>query len=1005
MKYPHLFTKIAPLHENRTLGKCRVLSLEDKAPLMGQDCNNLLFQVPTTTKSKVVTNDKVIAPGMFRINLFKTSREDKFMPVNKVRASVRTNSITVSQSNVIAKKDVNSNSNGLSSTGVDITTKTRRPQPRRNTKNDRVPSASKSSCIKNKEFEVEEHHRNLLLSKNKKHMSSECNNIKLAIWNDKSKVICVMCKQCLLTSNHDVCVLNYVNGMNSRDANQCANVSNVANQNKHKPKVWKSKKLGSKERLASPKPSKHRSCLRVYFIEGLGHNLFSVGEFCDSDLEVAFRRNTCFVRNLKGVDLLKGNRTTNLYTINLHEMASTSRICLMAHTTSTKSWLWHQRLSHLNFDTINDLAKNDLVVVLPKFKYHKEHICPSCEQGNSKKASHPPKRVPNSKQRLHFIHMDLCGPMRVKSINGKRSKDEAPEVIKTFLKKIQVLLQAPVIINDREYIGKLGAKGDIDFFIGYSVNSCAYKVYNRRTKKIMETMNVTFYELSTMAFEQSSSKPRLQIMTSRQICSGLDLTYAPSKITAQQPTEPARRTSPTAQAHQAPQSPMATTTSADTDVDELEPQQQHVQQQDDQAPLQPETVADNVSNAMLDRNTFVNPFATPSTSAAESSPSQYVDPLNMHMFYQPCPHEYHTMEPSNVKEAMKYPAWIDSMQEELLQFKRLDKQDSSGCESVPPKGRDTFLAYDAHKTFIVFQMDVKTAFLHVKQGIIWVKASTKGMYQAKPTEKHLKEVKRIFRYLQGTINMGLWYIKDSGFELTGFSNADYAGCKDTFKSTSSGTQFLGENMRSTRFYQLSHSEIFDIEKVAVRSNLRLPNNRCALIEPRAIEINQNLTRTQIPIYKMSVILSSTHSDEWKSFQIQHQTALRKYGESNASALDDPTLRAGNPVKEILLKLNLPDHRYSIIYCKIVLMELKVNLCEYKALQSNPSLLFVLSSSQPLKGVLRVECFVRVEGYRGNGEVGIGEGELGRVLGRWYGLETVGKGWFEDWRESGSSTVI
>ncbi|GJW08533.1 retrovirus-related pol polyprotein from transposon TNT 1-94 [Tanacetum coccineum] len=90
------------------------------------------------------------------------------------------------------------------------------------------------------------------------------------------------------------------------------------------------------------------------------------------DLEVAFRRNTCFVKNEEGVDLLKGNRTTNLYIINLHEMASVSPICLMARATSTKSWLWHQCLSHLNFDTINDHAKNDLVIGLPKFKYHKE---------------------------------------------------------------------------------------------------------------------------------------------------------------------------------------------------------------------------------------------------------------------------------------------------------------------------------------------------------------------------------------------------------------------------------------------------------------------------------------------------------------------------------------------------------------------------------------------------------------------------------------------------------
>nr|GEW40477.1 copia protein [Tanacetum cinerariifolium] len=69
-------------------------------------------------------------------------------------------------------------------------------------------------------------------------------------------------------------------------------------------------------------------------------------------------------------------------------------------------------------------------------------------------------------------------------------------------------------------------------------------------------------------------------------------------------------------------------------------------------------------------------------------------------------------------------------------------------------------------------------------------------YQAKPTEKHLKEVKKIFRYLRGTVNMGLWYTKDSGFELTGFSDVDYAGCKETFKSTSGGAQFLGEKLVS-----------------------------------------------------------------------------------------------------------------------------------------------------------------------------------------------------------------
>ncbi|GJV49871.1 retrovirus-related pol polyprotein from transposon TNT 1-94 [Tanacetum coccineum] len=285
-------------------------------------------------------------------------------------------------------------------------------------------------------------------------MSSECNNIKLAIRNDKSEFVYAMCKQCLITANHDVCVLNYVNGLNSCVSNQSANVSNTINQKKHKANVKKSKKLDSKERLSSPGPRKPRSCLRwsptgrIFDHSGkiikssdfeCFQNLFMVCrlgllqaydreseaahqlhlEVHGNYLEVAFRRNTCFVRNLDGVDMLEGSRTTNLYTINLHEMNSTSPICLMARATSTKSWLWHQRLSHLNFDTINELAKENLVTRLPKFKYSKDHLCPSCEQGKSKKLPHKLKLVPNSKKRLHLLHIDLCGPMRVKNINGK----------------------------------------------------------------------------------------------------------------------------------------------------------------------------------------------------------------------------------------------------------------------------------------------------------------------------------------------------------------------------------------------------------------------------------------------------------------------------------------------------------------------------------------------------------------------------------------------------------
>ncbi|GJR86891.1 retrovirus-related pol polyprotein from transposon TNT 1-94 [Tanacetum coccineum] len=203
---------------------------------------------------------------------------------------------------------------------------------------------------------------------------------------------------------------------------------------------------------------------RVYYVEGLNHNLFSVGQFCDADLEVAFRKSTCFVRDLQGNDLLTGNRGTDLYTISLQETTSSTPICLMAKASPTQAWLWHRRLSHLNFDYINLLSKKDVVIGLPKMKYVKDQLCSSCEVSKAKRSSFKSKTVPSSKGRLNLLHMDLCGPMRVASINGKRyilvivddysrytwtlflrSKDETPEVLKDFLTMIQRNLQAPVI--------------------------------------------------------------------------------------------------------------------------------------------------------------------------------------------------------------------------------------------------------------------------------------------------------------------------------------------------------------------------------------------------------------------------------------------------------------------------------------------------------------------------------------------------------------------------------
>nr|GEZ54848.1 hypothetical protein [Tanacetum cinerariifolium] len=159
---------------------------------------------------------------------------------------------------------------------------------------------------------------------------------------------------------------------------------------------------------------------RVYYVEGLNYNLFSVGQFCDADLEVAFRKSTCFVRDLHGNDLLTSNRGSDLYMISLQESTSSTPLCLMAKATPTQAWLWHRRLSYLNFGYINLLSKKDIVVGLPKLKYVKDQLCSSCELSKAKRSSFKSKTIPSSKGRLNLLHMDLCGPMQVASINGKK---------------------------------------------------------------------------------------------------------------------------------------------------------------------------------------------------------------------------------------------------------------------------------------------------------------------------------------------------------------------------------------------------------------------------------------------------------------------------------------------------------------------------------------------------------------------------------------------------------
>ncbi|GKC17801.1 retrovirus-related pol polyprotein from transposon TNT 1-94 [Tanacetum coccineum] len=183
----------------------------------------------------------------------------------------------------------------------------------------------------------------------------------------------------------------------------------------------------------------------------------------DDNLEVAFRKYTCFVRDLDSIDLIKGSRGTNLQIISVEDMMRSSPICLLSKASKNKSWLWHRRLNHLNFGTLNDLARKDLVRGLPRLKFEKDHLCSACQLGKSRKATHKPKTINTIMEVLHTLHIDLCGPLRVQSINGKkyilvivddysrfpwvkflRSKDETPAFIINLLKQLQVGLNKTV---------------------------------------------------------------------------------------------------------------------------------------------------------------------------------------------------------------------------------------------------------------------------------------------------------------------------------------------------------------------------------------------------------------------------------------------------------------------------------------------------------------------------------------------------------------------------------
>ncbi|GKC89323.1 integrase, catalytic region, zinc finger, CCHC-type containing protein [Tanacetum coccineum] len=259
-------------------------------------------------------------------------------------------------------------------------------------------------------------------------------------------------------------------------------------------------------------------------LEGLNHNLLTVSQFCDADLEVAFRKSTCYIRDLKGNDLITGSCGTDFYSITLQDITTPNPICLMAKATSSQAWLWHRRLSHLNFDTINLLSKNNIVTGLPKLKFVKDHLCSSCELGKAKRKRNrtlvEAARTMLSAAKVPFFfwaeaiatacftqNRSLVIPRHEKLpyhiINGR----------KPSVKFFHIFGSLCYIVRDGENLDKMKEKGNACIFVGYSTQSKAYRVFNKRTRIIIETIHVNFDELPQMASDHVSSDLDLQCST------------------------------------------------------------------------------------------------------------------------------------------------------------------------------------------------------------------------------------------------------------------------------------------------------------------------------------------------------------------------------------------------------------------------------------------------------------------------------------------------------------
>nr|GEU49841.1 hypothetical protein [Tanacetum cinerariifolium] len=778
-------------------------------------------QILPPNKKSILKNTNVLAPGMYKLHTKPTQTRTSQLPHDSRKI----------------------NKHVSFSTGVIPTTRVSRPQLKSNQKADR----DMLNNSQGKKQEVEDHRRNLKFSKNKTSVTA-CNDSLNAITSNVNYV-CATCVKCVLNEKHDMCVLKSRNGVNSRTKMPMAmpistrEPKRIVNQSVAKPlrRTVASESTNQKPRNTTSKLYEHvtKTCSWWY------PKFTSTGQFCDADLEVALQKSTCYIRDLKGNDLLT-------------------------------AWLWHRRLSHLNFDTINLLSKNDIVIGLPKLKFVKDHLCSSYILGLNflrskdetpevfidflrlvQRGLHAQVRIVRTDKGTKFLNQTLYAYFASEGILHQTSVAQTPkqndvverpnctlvEAAQTMLSAAKVLMffwakaistacftqnrslvitrheKTPYhiindwkpsvklfhifgslcyIVRDGENLDKMKEKGDACIFVGYSTQPRAYRVFNKRTRVIVETTHVNFDKLPQMASDHVSSDPVPQYKTVT-TSNKLDLLFSPMfDELLNGSTQVVSKSSDV--------------TTADALVQ---------RQQQNTTPLNTQTTPYLTYHPL--EQVIGNPFQSVRTRRQLESNGEmcmfaltelvdrplYKKVINMKWLWKNKRDEENTVIRNKSRLVAKGYA-----QKEGVDFE----------ESFAPVARleavRLFIVYAAHKSFTVYQMDVKTTFLYgPSKEEVYVNQPDGFVDPYHPDivyclKKALYGLKQALR--AGTMNSPpFWYPKGSpkgagihfrnsdppipsGIFINQAKYAqeilikhDHVGCLDSRKSTSGRIQFLG----------------------------------------------------------------------------------------------------------------------------------------------------------------------------------------------------------------------